>query len=77
MTTKTLIIAMLCPLFMFAQNSRLDKKREKIEVQKVAFITTQLELTTEEAQAFWPLHNEFSKTMKSLHNEKKENRKDI
>ncbi|MBC8265901.1 MAG: hypothetical protein H8E84_02955 [Flavobacteriales bacterium] len=76
MNTKTILIAMLCPLFLFSQNIS-DKKREKIEAQKVAFITTQLELTTKEAQVFWPLYNEFSDVMKSLHDEKKQNRKDI
>jgi hypothetical protein len=39
------------------------KIREKIEVQKVAFITTQLDLTTAEAQVFWPVNNQFSEEM--------------
>ncbi len=76
MNTKTLIIAILCPLFMFSQN--ISKKiREKIEVQKVAFITTQLDLTTAEAQVFWPVNNQFSEEMKVIYSEKRENRKDI
>ncbi|MBT6808769.1 MAG: hypothetical protein HOA52_04710 [Flavobacteriales bacterium] len=76
MNFKTTLIALLCPLFMFSQNIS-DKKREKIESQKIAFITNQLDLTSEEAQVFWPVYNEFSKEMKSLHNEKKENSKEI
>ena len=76
MNFKTTLIALLCPLFMFSQNIS-DKKREKIESQKIAFITNQIDLTSEEAQVFWPVYNEFSKEMKSLHNEKKENSKEI
>ena len=76
MNFNTTLIALLCPLFMFSQNIS-DKKREKIESQKIAFITNQLDLTSEEAQVFWPVYNEFSKEMKSLHNEKKENSKEI
>ena len=77
MNSKTLIIAMLCPLFMLAQNYKMDKKREKIEVQKIAFITKQLDLTPEEAQKFWPVYNQFSDARKQLHEQHKENRKDI
>ncbi len=33
---------------------------------KIAFITKQLALSTEEAQKFWPLYNEFSDKAKSL-----------
>ena len=34
-------------------------KHEKMEAQRVAFITQQLSLTPEEAQAFWPVYNEY------------------
>jgi len=33
--------------------------REEIKAQKIAFITKKLELTPEEAEAFWPLYNEY------------------
>ena len=77
MNTKMLIITMLCPLFILGQNHRMDKKREKFEVQKIAFITKQLDLTPEEAQKFWPVYNQFSDARKQLHEQHKENRKDI
>lgn len=32
---------------------------KEIKAQKSAYITSQLELTTEEAQLFWPIYNEF------------------
>ena len=59
MYTKTTLIALLCPLFMFSQNI-LDKKREKIEIEKIAYITKALDLSSEEAQVFWPLYNKYS-----------------
>lgn len=34
-------------------------KKEKIETQKVAFVTTKLNLTTEESKTFWPVYNEY------------------
>lgn len=34
------------------------EKREKVEAMKVAFITSELELSEEEAQKFWPIYNE-------------------
>ena len=59
MYTKTTLIALLCPLFMFSQKI-LDKKREKIEIEKIAYITKALDLSSEEAQVFWPLYNKYS-----------------
>lgn len=35
-------------------------KREKIESLRVTFITQKINLTTQEAQAFWPLYNEMN-----------------
>jgi len=65
MKIKTILIALLCPLFMFSQNIS-DEKRKKIEIQKIAFITKSLDLSSEEAQVFWPVYNNFSDEMKSI-----------
>lgn len=35
-------------------------KREKIEALKVAFISQQIDLTSAEAEKFWPIYNEFN-----------------
>ena len=35
--------------------------RERIKAQKVAFITERLNLSSEEAQKFWPIYNAFEK----------------
>ncbi len=38
-------------------NSVAQSKHDKIKALKVSFITERLNLTTEEAQEFWPLYN--------------------
>ena len=38
--------------------AELEKKKEKIEAIKVAYLTEELELTVAESQAFWPVYNE-------------------
>jgi len=66
------IISVLCSLVLvsvvaFAQNN--DKKgqrdpekwREKVRAEQVAMITSELDLTEAEAQAFWPVYNEVQK----------------
>jgi len=34
---------------------------EKIKTEKISFFTSKLDLTSVEAQAFWPVYNEFEK----------------
>ena len=60
-----------------------ESKKQKIEELKIAFITTELNLTSEEAQKFWPVYNEMSdkfrtekKKQRNLENEMRDN-KDI
>ena len=72
MKIKTILIALLCPLFIFSQNIS-DEKRKKIEIQKIAFITKSLDLSSEEAQVFWPVYNNFSDEMKSIKEKIREN----
>jgi hypothetical protein len=43
-----------------AQPERMTKEsRERIEAQRVAFITQQLDLSPEEAARFWPIYNSY------------------
>lgn len=48
------------------------EREEKIEQLKIAFITKELNLTSEEAQQFWPVYNEMNDKIKL---EKKSQRK--
>lgn len=39
---------------------------ERYKAQKIAYITTEMELTPEESSEFWPLYNEYSQKKKDL-----------
>jgi hypothetical protein len=39
---------------------------QKIKAYYVAYITKELNLTEDEAQKFWPLHNQFDQEMKTI-----------
>lgn len=54
----------------YAQNEKNDEKREKIKAFKVSFLTTELELTTTEAQKFWPIYNAFDDKQYELRHDK-------
>jgi hypothetical protein len=55
------------------QPVRPKEKREqilqKIEAQRVAFLTSRLELTADESAKFWPLYNDFTKKRQALRKE--------
>ena len=42
---------------------------EKIEAIKVAYITKELNLSSDEAQKFWPVYNEYFKELKKVRDE--------
>src|SRR5690606_34016041 len=39
---------------------------KKIEALYIAYITRELKLTEQEAQKFWPVHNEYDKEVKAI-----------
>src|SRR6202022_2379786 len=51
-------VALSCP----AQVDTLQKKPNgsRLEALKIAFLTRRLNLTSEEAQRFWPVYNQYS-----------------
>ena len=56
-------------------NRNKTHAKEKLEAQRVAFITSKLELSPNEAQTFWPIYNEYKRAQnqlkKSIHKPKK------
>ena len=54
-----------------------QEKREKIKAQKIAFISTELELTTEEAEKFWPVYNAYEAELEALHKQRKGYKKEL
>lgn len=69
MKIKSLIIIIitLTSTFSFAQNGRLMKqKKEQVKSLKVAFITSELDLTVDESAKFWPLYNAFDEKQSEI-----------
>ena len=64
------LILFLISLSTFAQGGRFNEKKEQIKALKVAFITDELELTTSEAEKFWPLFNAYDAKQTELRHEK-------
>ena len=72
MTTRTnttalilfAIIMFLVPLAFAQQDTTKRNKEDKIEQLRIAYITQELDLTTDEAETFWPVYNEGEKAMR-------------
>jgi len=65
-TLPLLIVAILLSTIAFGQKHPQQGKRpikEKIKAMKISYITTQLDLSSEESQKFWPVYNEFQAKM--------------
>ncbi|OFX18581.1 MAG: hypothetical protein A2033_14995 [Bacteroidetes bacterium GWA2_31_9] len=54
----------------FSQNNQTNRK-EKLKAMKVAFITEKLDLSSDEAQKFWPVYNEYDKAREELMKDRK------
>ncbi|RKS92280.1 hypothetical protein BC952_2166 [Flavobacterium limicola] len=68
---KLLPILLLFSFFNFyAQSESMKEKKEQIKSLKVAFFTTELDLTTNEAEKFWPLYNTFDDKQFELRHQK-------
>ena len=76
-----IIILSLCSMSVFAQEpssqqpvETIEKKQliQTIDALKVAYMTKELNLSTEEAQKFWPLYNNFSEEIKKARIENKD-----
>ncbi len=47
------------------QYRKMEQNKERLEAQKVAFITDRLDLSVEEAEKFWPVYNNYKSSQKS------------
>ncbi|OXG03778.1 hypothetical protein BC749_10440 [Flavobacterium araucananum] len=64
------IILFFTTFSFYAQNEKTDEKREKVKAYKVSFLTTELELSSTEAEKFWPIYNAFDDKQFELRHEK-------
>jgi len=51
------------------QKHKEDRKmhQDKIQAMKVGYITKKIDLTSAEAQTFWPVYNEYNDKMEDIH----------
>ncbi len=68
----TLAVCLFSAALLFAQPQKSDesgrkKEYDRIQAEKIAFITSELDLTPEEAQVFWPVYNQCWKEAMESH----------
>jgi hypothetical protein len=54
--------------FSFGQNP--GNRSEKVQALKIAFITQRLQLSSAEAEKFWPVYNQYDSEIKNLRSDK-------
>lgn len=62
-----LLFSLFLSTLMFSQKNNKESWK-KIKALKVAYLTEQLNLMSDEAEKFWPLYNEFDKKQGKLRN---------
>jgi hypothetical protein len=64
------ILLLLFPTVLFSQNK--EQRIERIKALKVAYISEKLDLTSIEAEGFWPIFNQFEDKQNQLQKQKKQ-----
>ncbi|RTY82904.1 sensor of ECF-type sigma factor [Flavobacterium sp. GSP27] len=64
------ILLLLLSFNFYGQHENMKEKKEQIKALKVAFLTTELNLTTSEAEKFWPIYNLFDDKQFELRHQK-------
>jgi Spy/CpxP family protein refolding chaperone len=65
-TTKLLFFFTFISATICIAQPRLKEKREQIKALKIAYITDELKLTSDEASKFWPLFNAYEEKQKNF-----------
>jgi len=73
---KYLLIIALFLGFTVAGMSQDEDKKDggRIEALKIAYLTRKLNLTTEEAQKFWPVYNKYADELRKVQIESRQNK---
>lgn len=64
------LLFLLFSLNFYAQSETMKQKKEQIKTLKVAFLTTELDLTPHEAEKFWPIYNSYDDQQFDLRHQK-------
>ena len=72
MTLLAGCLLMAVALFAQPQGTKKSEEQrkkdfERIQSEKIAFLTSELDLTPEEAQVFWPVYNQYEKEARAAH----------
>lgn len=62
----TILVGLTIPSFGQGHGKNWEEKGEKIQAAKVAYITSRLNLNTQQSQQFWPIFNEFEEARKKI-----------
>jgi len=62
-----LLSVFMLTLFVSTKTYAQENKHDKIKALKIGFITQKLDLTSKEAQSFWPVYNEHQEKIRGLH----------
>lgn len=62
------IFAIFCAMNLTAQNAN----RQRLDAYKIAFFTKRLNLTSQEAEKFWPVYNEYQDNKNKIQLERQE-----
>lgn len=63
------LLAVMCFQTAHASCTEVSDWREKMQAEKIAFITTELDLSPSEAEKFWPVYNMIEKARKDSFDE--------
>ena len=61
-----IITALLFAIPLSSQDHDRGHVEERLESKRIAYITSAIELSSEEAQNFWPVYNDYRKEQKAL-----------
>lgn len=67
-----LVSGLFCASAMSQDIEMNNSVKEKIEAEKIAFITKKMDLTPQESQSFWPVYNQYRKELEATRQDKKD-----
>jgi len=63
---KNIIITLFLILGFWGNSNAQENHRERIKAYKTAYITQELDLSSKEAEKFWPVYNDYEKKLFSF-----------
>ena len=66
---KKIFLAFTCLIMaanLMAQQPMQNRMKERVEAQRIGFITQRVNLTPEESQQFWPIYNQYTDKMQQI-----------